>query len=174
MDALNPQRLLRLVICLALCFGSAFAVADGADALRFPGPSDHLVKFMAFGAMSFLAIYICRGCAVLQRVLRRADALQMLRVHAVSIAAGVVHNQTLSNLAKHAEPRDSMGAAGGSTEEEAAVSIAVERASPEPAIADHFVFRCKAVRFGLGHVFHTAFIPKGAEGDNGEGVWAGA
>lgn len=174
MGALNPDRLLRFVVRLAFAFCAALLVAHGANALGLTSPGDDLVVLVAFGAVGFLTVDVGWGAAVLQCILCGGYALQVLRVHAVAIAAGVVHHQPLPNFTKHAEPCGAVSAAGGPTEEEAAIAVTIKWPSPQPARADYLVFGCEAVCFGLSKVFHALIVAKCSQGDKGGAQWCGA
>lgn len=174
MDALNAQRLLGLLVRLALCFCTALAVAHGANALSLAGPAHHLVVLMAFGAVGFLAVHITDGGAVFQRVFGGRDALEVLWVHAVSVAACVIDHHALRNFAKHAEPCNSVSAPSSASKEKAAVAVTIKRAGPQPAGADHLVLGCEAVCLWLSKVFHAPILAKGAQGDKGRLQWSGA
>lgn len=164
---LNFQTRLTCLVSFFCRFCATFSVANCANALSFAAPCLRLVVGMTFRTRGFLAIQIATGHAIFERILSCCDALQMLWVDAISIAARVVDDMTILNFTKHAVPGNAVRAPARTTEKEYSVTIPIKRLIPKPAFARHVVFTFESLRFLFREVFHNSSLTNGAKGANG-------
>lgn len=132
-------------ITKALALGG---LADGAVALT----SVLAIIGMSLTAVSFLRVDVAKRIRVAKRVLCCGDCNEMLRIHARSISARVVHHITFWNRTVGQVHRNAMRLTTGSPECEYAVAVSVGVGLPNHAVANSLPLRVETREFCFGSV----------------------
>lgn len=119
-----------------------FAVANGA----VPLPAVEAIKRMAVFAMCFLGVHIAHGRRVAQRIFRSRDHVQVLRIHALAVAARVIHHVTVWDRPIRQPQREPMRLACCSAKQDDAVAVLVHASRPQDAVTSFRGFGVKPLQ----------------------------
>lgn len=147
--SLNLQDTFRLPL-RAKTFGFV-RLADGAVTLL----AVETIVRMAFRAMRFLRVDVAGRCGIALGVGRRGQRVEVLRVHAGPIAAGVIHDMAIGDGPIREPQRQPVSFTVGAAESDDAVPVSVFVSRPQPAsMRRNRVFGAETLKFGLGGDVH--------------------